>query len=103
MLGIKPWGCWVRSLCASATQYLTQLEFFAAGESDNDMFGFVTEGVLLTTVSALGFVGNLLSVWILLKSSLRGNFSKQLTSLAGLTFNEYNSGRCLIIEMVVFA
>ena len=67
------------------------------------MFGFVTEGVLLTTVSALGFVGNLLSVWILLKSSLRGNFSKQLTSLAGLTFNEYNCGKCPIIEMVVFA
>ena len=52
-------------------------------DDDNNMFGFVTEGVLLTTVSAFGFVGNLLSVWILLKSSLKGNFSKQLTSLAG--------------------
>ncbi len=27
-----------------------------------DLFGYVTEGVLLTTVSAFGFVGNLVSI-----------------------------------------
>ncbi len=50
---------------------------------DDDWFGYITEGVLLTSISACGFIGNLLSVIVLLRSSLKGNFSYQLTSLAG--------------------
>ena len=51
--------------------------------NSEDWFGYITEGVLLTSISAFGFIGNILSIWILLRSSLRGNFSYQLTSLAG--------------------
>jgi len=54
-----------------------------AFDFDEDWFGYITEGVLLTSISACGFVGNLLSVIVLLRSSLKGNFSYQLTSLAG--------------------
>ena len=49
-----------------------------------DWFGYITEGVMLTSISAFGFIGNILSIWVLLRSSLRGNFSYQLTSLAGM-------------------
>ena len=52
-----------------------------------DWFGYITEGVMLTSISACGFIGNILSVWVLLRSSLRGNFSYQLTSLAGTKKN----------------
>ncbi|CAM6054402.1 unnamed protein product [Sphagnum tenellum] len=53
----------------------------ASAEEDN-LFSFVTEGVLLTSISILGLVGNAMSVFVLLKTSMRGNFSKLLTSLA---------------------
>jgi len=47
------------------------------------LFCLFTEGVLLISISACGFIGNSLSVIVLLRSSLKGNFSYQLTSLAG--------------------
>lgn len=50
---------------------------------EEDWFGYITEGLMLTSISTCGFIGNVLSVWVLLRSSLRGNFSYQLTSLAG--------------------
>ncbi len=51
--------------------------------TDEDWFGYITEGLMLTSISTFGFIGNVLSIWVLLRSSLRGNFSYQLTSLAG--------------------
>lgn len=53
-----------------------------AEEGPDDMFEFITEGVLLTTISVLGFVGNGLSIYVLLKPSVRGVFSNILTALA---------------------
>ena len=53
------------------------------GITEEDWFGFITEGIMLTSISTFGFIGNVLSVWILLRKTLRGNFSNQLTSLAG--------------------
>jgi len=52
--------------------------------TEEDWFGYITEGLMLTSISTCGFIGNILSVWVLLRSSLRGNFSYQLTSLAGV-------------------
>lgn len=47
-----------------------------------DSFGYVTEGILLTTISVLGLLGNAMAVYVLLKPSVRGIFSTLLTSLA---------------------
>ena len=58
------------------------------GMTDEDWFGFITEGIMLTSISICGFIGNILSVWVLLRTTLKGNFSYQLTSLAGN--NKYN-------------
>ena len=46
------------------------------------LFEWVTEGVLLTTISAFGFFGNGLSIYVLLRPSVRGTFSNILTGLA---------------------
>jgi hypothetical protein len=67
------------------------------GMTDEDWFGFITEGIMLTSISICGFIGNILSVWVLLRTTLKGNFSYQLTSLAGknkylLSNLEYLSG-----------
>lgn len=51
--------------------------------TEEDWFGYITEGLMLVSISACGFIGNTMSIWVLLRSSLRGNFSYQLTSLAG--------------------
>jgi hypothetical protein len=51
--------------------------------TEEDWFGYITEGLMLTSISTCGFIGNTMSIWVLLRSSLRGNFSYQLTSLAG--------------------
>lgn len=48
----------------------------------HNMFGFITEGVLLTTIATLGFLGNTLSVYVLIKPSVPGIFSNLLTALA---------------------
>ena len=50
---------------------------------------------MLTSISGCGFIGNIMSVWVLLRSSLRGNFSNQLTSLAGKLLN------CLLLKICV--
>ena len=51
--------------------------------TEEDWFGYITEGLMLVSISTCGFIGNSMSIWVLLRSSLRGNFSYQLTSLAG--------------------
>ena len=51
-------------------------------EVEMDVFEFVTEGVLLTTISAFGFIGNSLSIYVLLRPTVRGTFSNILTGLA---------------------
>ena len=48
----------------------------------DEMFEYVTEGVLLTSISVLGFIGNVLAIYVLLRPSVRGVFSKILTGLA---------------------
>ena len=48
----------------------------------DDVFEYVTEGVLLTSISILGFVGNNLAIFVLLRPPFRGIFSHILTSLA---------------------
>ena len=53
------------------------------GDSVRDeMFEYVTEGVLLTSISVLGLIGNILAMYVLLRPSLRGIFSNILTGLA---------------------
>ena len=51
-------------------------------EGGNEMFEYVTEGVLLTSISVLGFIGNILAIYVLLRPSFRGIFSNILTGLA---------------------
>ena len=48
----------------------------------DEIFEYVTEGVLLTSISILGFVGNNLAIFVLLRPPFRGIFSHILTSLA---------------------
>ena len=48
----------------------------------DEMFEYVTEGLLLTSISILGFVGNTLAIYVLLRPPFRGIFSHILTSLA---------------------
>ena len=43
---------------------------------------WITEGILLTTISGFGFFGNALSIYVLLRPSVRGTFSNILTGLA---------------------
>ena len=54
------------------------------GSSDvrDEMFEYVTEGVLLTSISILGLIGNIMAMYVLLRPSLRGIFSNILTGLA---------------------
>ena len=47
-----------------------------------DFVEFITEGVLLLSISILGFVGNALSIYVLLRPTLRGIFSNILMGLA---------------------
>ena len=51
-------------------------------EVRDEMFEYVTEGVLLTSISVLGLIGNILAMYVLLRPSLRGTFSNILTGLA---------------------
>ena len=50
--------------------------------ASNLMFEFITEGVLLIVISILGFIGNSMSVYVLLRPSVRGIFSNILMGLA---------------------
>ena len=49
---------------------------------EDDFIEFITEGVLLITISIFGFVGNTLSIYVLLRPSVRGIFSNILMGLA---------------------
>ena len=51
-------------------------------EVRDETFEYVTEGVLLTSISVLGLIGNILAMYVLLRPSLRGTFSNILTGLA---------------------
>merc|ERR1711899_563551 len=51
-------------------------------ESWGDDVEFITEGVLLITISILGFLGNSMSIYVLLRPTVRGSFSKILMGLA---------------------
>ena len=55
-------------------------------EKDNyvfvNMFEYITEGVLLTSISVLGVLGNILAMYVLHQPSLKGTFSNALTGLA---------------------
>ncbi|XP_059087651.1 FMRFamide receptor-like [Tigriopus californicus] len=51
-------------------------------DNPTNMFGFITEGILLTSISTFGFIGNAMSVYVLLKGSVKGLFSSLLTNLA---------------------
>ena len=56
-------------------------------EDDNsavrdEMFEYVTEGILLTSISILGLIGNIMAMYVLLRPSLKGIFSNILTGLA---------------------
>ena len=48
----------------------------------DEIFEYITEGVLLTSVSVLGLIGNILAMYVLLRPTLRGTFSNILTGLA---------------------
>ena len=48
----------------------------------DETFEYVTEGVLLTSISVLGVIGNNLAIYVLLRPPFRGIFSHILTSLA---------------------
>ena len=50
--------------------------------SEDNFVEFITEGVLLIIISILGFVGNALSIYVLLRPTLRGIFSNILMGLA---------------------
>ena len=43
------------------------------------LFEWITEGVMLTTISGFGLFGNALSIYVLLRPSVRGTFSNILT------------------------
>ena len=51
-------------------------------DGQDEMFEYITEGVLLTIVSILGLIGNILSIYVLLRPSDREAFSNILASLA---------------------
>ena len=60
---------------------------YSDAEDDNsdvrdEMFEYVTEGILLTSISILGLIGNIMAMYVLLRPSLRGIFSNILTGLA---------------------
>lgn len=45
-------------------------------------FKYITEGVILTIVSSLGLIGNVMSIFVLMRASIQGSFSKLLRGLA---------------------
>jgi hypothetical protein len=53
-----------------------------SSENNDFLVEFITEGVLLIIISILGFIGNALSIYVLLRPSVRGIFSNILMGLA---------------------
>ena len=54
----------------------------ATSYGQEELFEYVTEGWLLTCISILGFIGNTMAIYVLLRPPFRGIFSHILTSLA---------------------
>ena len=48
---------------------------------DDNFVQFITEGVLLIIISLLGFIGNSMSIYVLLRPTVRGSFSQILMGL----------------------
>ena len=68
---------------SNGTTYDTAYNNSDEDSSEHDeMFEYVTEGVLLTSISVLGFIGNILAIYVLLRPSFRGIFSNILVGLA---------------------
>ena len=61
--------------------YLNYSDYDESAVRD-EMFEYVTEGILLTSISILGLIGNIMAMYVLLRPSLRGIFSNILTGLA---------------------
>ena len=58
-------------------------EFHSQMEKDQSQFiEIITEGVLLIIISIFGFVGNALSIYVLLRPTVKGIFSNILMGLA---------------------
>ena len=51
-------------------------------EDHGEFIEFITEGVLLIAISIFGFIGNSMSIYVLLRPTVRGSFSKILMGLA---------------------
>lgn len=49
---------------------------------NEEMFDFITEGVLLTTVSVIGLIGNLMAFHVMIRKSTRDSFSNNLRGLS---------------------
>ena len=47
---------------------------------DDNFVQFITEGVLLIIISLLGFIGNSMSIYVLLRPTVRGSFIQILIS-----------------------
>jgi len=69
--------------------YLDNDTYFHYSDEEDDnsavrdeMFEYVTEGILLTSISILGLIGNIMAMYVLLRPSLKGIFSNILTGLA---------------------
>ena len=50
--------------------------------NSTDIAIFIIEGIILTTVSVLGLIGTVMSIYVLLKPRVRDCFSNLLTGLA---------------------
>mgnify|MGYP001464980699 FL=1 len=56
--------------------------------SDQNMFSYIVEGVLLTTVSTFGLVGNILSIVVLTRSINSGSDNPRLGHGGNQGFNK---------------
>lgn len=67
----------------SSEPYGNLTYFDVSGRTEHEAFlEFITEGVLLIIISIFGFVGNALSIYVLLRPTVRGIFSNILMGLA---------------------
>ena len=55
------------------------IELHSQQGMDKEFIEFITEGVLLIIISIFGFVGNTMSVYVLLRPTVEGTFSNILT------------------------
>ena len=57
--------------------------------SDQNMFSYIVEGVLLTTVSTFGLVGNILSIVVLTRSINSGSDNSRIGHGGNQGFNKW--------------